>query len=146
MKNKELYDRTVSILVDAYMSGDLKYEDCERCAVGNLVAASLGVKPQYGITDDWANAVSVATGHLYPPDKIPQSALDQIALTGYTPQEVADIELAFYMGVSKKIFMEKDEENFEGLMSVVECLDIIHENTDTAITTSSKSRFTKQLA
>ncbi len=44
MKNKSLYDKTVSILVDAYMNDTLQHGNCFACAVGNIVAANCDVK------------------------------------------------------------------------------------------------------
>jgi len=38
MKNKKLFDKTISILVNAYLKGTLIHGDSCACAVGNLIA------------------------------------------------------------------------------------------------------------
>ena len=47
MKNKDLFNRTISILVKAYQKDTLKHGDCEACAVGNLVADALNTRPSF---------------------------------------------------------------------------------------------------
>jgi hypothetical protein len=44
MKNKELYHKTIDILVKAYLNDTLEQRNCMACAVGNMVAAGLGIK------------------------------------------------------------------------------------------------------
>ncbi len=142
MINETLYNKTVGILVDAYFKDTLNYFDCSRCAVGNIVAGNLGIKPTHGITNKWASAVNIVTKELqiYPSD----DGLKQIELTGYSWRQILDIEQAFNVGES--IGSSRDEKNFNGLMAVIEVLDQIHQNTDTAITEHSKKRFQKQVA
>lgn len=42
MKNKELFDKTIGILVNAYLNDTLENANCHACAVGNLVATNCG--------------------------------------------------------------------------------------------------------
>ncbi len=71
-------------------------------------------------------------------------AMDEILSTGYRLHEFALIENAFEKGFYKKK-VSKDR-MFDALISVVEALDKIHENTDTTITTQAKKRFQKEPA
>lgn len=47
MKNQQLFDKTVSVLVNAYFNGYLNPVDCAACAVGNLVAGGLNSNYPY---------------------------------------------------------------------------------------------------
>lgn len=142
MKNKELFDRTIGILVKAYHSGELDYGDCAKCAVGSLVFAANPYYNTYTEKTKWGRSVVFGTGKLTGADE--ENAED----TGYSLVELAVIEKAFYEGVSlfenatDKPPLSEDEENFNGLMSVVDCLMEIHE-ANTAEVTEAKSLFVK---
>ena len=41
MKNEELFNKTLNILVQAYQNDTLKHGDCAACVVGNLIASNL---------------------------------------------------------------------------------------------------------
>ena len=56
MKNKELFEKTTKILIDAFMNETLAKGDCAACAVGNMVAANIGCKPM--IVDALSNLTS----------------------------------------------------------------------------------------
>ncbi len=148
MIKPELYNKTVDILVQAYFFGELEYSDCAKCAVGNIVAANMGVKPEQNITDDWGDLIMLGEGKAF--DHKSDSAMKQINITGYSLINIANIEFAFYKGCcvnynyDNKDFL--DENNFNGLMAVIDVLDQIHENNDTQLTTETKSKFKKQLA
>ncbi len=71
------------------------------------------------------------------------AAKEQIESTGYTVDELAKIEFHFETAKRGK----SDEEwMFNGLMNVINALDIIHQNNDTQVTQYSKSKFIKQPA
>ena len=147
MKNKALYEKTVSILVDAYMNDTLVHGDCGACAVGNLCAA-YGFKErespfEEGPTrESWAELFYTGIGGQY----VNAQALKDpdvmavINATGYHWKQLAQIERAFEMAPRGS---SSDEWMFNGLMAVVEVLDLIHENIDPAVTESSKKRFVK---
>lgn len=160
MKNKELYDKTVNILVDAYFNDTLEHGNCKACAVGNIVAANVGVKlVRRGFflskvePESWEhNKISntgictqyaMASGKL---NILPQNhetvfeiAKQQEVATGYTFKELGLIEEAFERVGGKS----EDERMFNGLMAVIEVLDQIHENKDEQVTKSSKQKFVK---
>ncbi len=150
MKNEALYNKTVDILVQAYMKDTLVHRDCHACAVGNLIAANMG----YSIIRDnenncsWDNSAQFwdevfvtiyGLQSLYP-HKYTGLAKQQIDSTGYTYLELAKIEKSFES-------VDRDEDidiwMFDGLMAVVDALDQIHENTDTVVTEKSKGKFNK---
>ncbi len=164
MKQKELYEKTVSILVDAYMNDTLQHGNCYACAIGNLVAANCGfplipnpdterVFIEKFIWDGriafWGNVHSVMFRNVNTPGSNRQTvcpeqytgrAKEEIDATGYSYQETAAIEKAF-----ENVAFEEDEDKymFNGLMAVINVLDQIHENTDVVITEASKSKFVK---
>ena len=136
MKNKELYDRTVSILVDAYFNDMLLHRDPCGCAVGNLVANGIGCTVEKIILDDkqeeinWINAYPAWTNvfctygggkqEFYPSDYKGVAAI-QIDSTGYKWPDLAKIEKAFETAPRGN---SNEDWNFNGLMAVTERLTI----------------------
>lgn len=142
MKNEKLFNETVDILVKAYQNDTLVYTSCARCAVGNIVSAR---NPGISYFDNlkWANAIHVGTGKIY--SHIQEDALRQIETTGYTVQDVADIEKAFYFGsygLTEDNWNEQTENSFDGLMAVVDALMLIHEANEVQVK-EAKSLFVK---
>ena len=136
MKNPELFNETISILVKAYFDGTLRHNDCAACAVGNMVAARnncvlelddfICAYDKSGNEFDNRLWFDLVHGLGFSGDSL-KSAQDQIQTTGYTLQEITDIELAFdYLGWNE----ENDTDGFKGLMNVVDTLQKIHECTD----------------
>jgi len=140
MKNQELFDRTVGILVKAYFDNTLQH-DCRACAVGNLICSANSINPLSDWDYRW-NEVFVTTvlsGQGIHMQCYNGEAKRQIDSTGYSVLELASIELAFETGDKRRTNM------FNGLMSVVDCLMQIHEATTEEIT-QAKSLFKKELA
>lgn len=148
MKNKDLYKRTVDILVQAYFNDTLIHGNCCACAVGNLIAANNGftfikkyffewreTNPEWPSIHLFRECKQIADPINYDQKK----GMEQLLSTGYTIIETAAIEYSF----EKATGNTKDERMFNGLMAVIEVLDKIHENTDTEITAESKQRFAK---
>lgn len=134
MKNKELFDKTVSILVNAYQNDTLNPGDYCGCAVGNLIAASCGYKTIRQIEDvKWIDKDgNLVPGYLWYSALITRGApitknvRDQISLTGYSIREIIEIEKAFER---VERFIGRDNRMFAGLMAVVDTLMLIHEAT-----------------
>ncbi len=156
MKNQELFDRTISILVKAYVNDTLRHYNCSACAVGNLVAANCGLsynqefkyvqedqRPHF--ENGWA-AVFATSGknQRYSPERYVyvRNAKKQIDSTGYSFEQLAKIEYAFELAYFED---DTDEERFRGLMNVVDALMHIHEANNEEIQ-QAKSLFTKELA
>lgn len=144
MKNKELYERTVNILVDAYFNDTLRHGNCFYCAVGNIVRAN-GVQEcdtaSWGLlffTDNESRHQEIDVDMLSD-----EFVMSSIRATGYEWKELAVIENVFELAPKGN---NDDEYMFNGLMAVIEQLDIIHENTDTEVTNISKQRFINQPA
>ena len=155
MKNQELFDRTVGILVTAYVNNNLHAFNCAACAVGNLVAGNMGYKTlpdEFGYKDlngqkvdaYWQECITgidrIETDLSYYRGIVKK----QIDCTGYSVLEVANIEFVFmkaFHGVSGK----DETAIFNGLMNVVDYLMQIHEATTEEIT-QAKSLFKKELA
>ena len=146
MKNQEQFDRTVKILVGAYLNNTLMHRNCHACAVGNLIAANLGIS--YSKELKWVGRevawkeVFVTFRYQIAQLKRPWAycgeAKVQIDATGYTWQQLAAMEYAFErapMGHSR------DEHMFNGLMAVVEVLALIHEMDEKA-KTAARELFT----
>ena len=136
MKNKELFNRTVAVLVKAYQNDTLKHGSCRACAVGNLVAAGCGIN---NIFDDdewrikasdedfrgWTNVFSTSRGEqLIMPENYRGPAKFQIDATGYTWQELAKIEYAFETAPKGD---NDDDWMLNGLLAVYDVLCEIHE-------------------
>lgn len=132
MKNEKLFNKTVGILVRAYMYGTLVNIDCAACAVGNLVCANMGYtlagnnlfKDKNGRTKSpkwhlfkWAHDASVDTSE----------AEIEIVSTGYSVVDFLKIERSFMTGHARS--KEGEDPNFSGLMSVIDTLMLIHEAT-----------------
>lgn len=162
MERPELYQKTVDILVQAYFNDTLTHFICTSCAVGNLIAPALGYS--------FGNMELMPSGHgaelkaycwirgneivepmepawwrvihhgIFCVENYHGEAKRQIDATGYTPRELILIEQAFE---NVPVNADADKWMFNGLMAVVEALDQIHENTDAAVTQTSKQRFVK---
>lgn len=153
MKNKELFDKTVGILVKAYQDDTLQYTDCSSCAVGNIVAGNNGItltnKDGYivalnGKSYLWGDGFrAFGLGKSGISKHVDDYVTEQIKSTGYDIYQIADIEEAFSDGTCG--LDGHGDDNFNGLMSVVDALMIIHE-ADTSDADYAKSLFVKQLA
>ena len=161
MINEKLYNKTVSILVDAYFKETLKSQNCMACAVGNIIAANNNYeivkvsgktywmdKEGNYITPLWLNVVGtveerilgfrVDTNQFLKMHKYDEATKKEIESSGYKLHEFALIENAFEKGHKGK------DKMFNGLMSVINCLDEIHKNKDVLITQNSKLMFKLQ--
>lgn len=148
MKNETLYHKTVDILVQAYFNDTLQHRSCAACAVGNIIAANMGlivICGNHGArwkerATNWSDVFITYFGsqrisvHAYKGE-----AKEEINSTGYNFYQLAKIEHAFETASRQGDYM------FNGLMAVIDQLDIIHENTDTATTKATKNKFTHSL-
>ena len=140
MIKEQLYNKTVDILVQAYFNDTLIHGNCASCAVGNIVAHNMG----YTYTSDkkfWECSIPNWYDVFRAYQKYEGKAKKQIDSTGYTWQELAKVEKAFESAGKGN---SGDDYMFNGLMAVIDVLDIIHENTDEKATTETKKRFVKQ--
>jgi hypothetical protein len=160
MKNETLYHRTVDILVQAYFNDTLEHDNCYACAVGNIVAANCGFVFEKDMRDEenrlmWKGFNGYGVIKLSIDDNATYFAIEyrsgndvsmtpnikhQIEKSGYSLRELSKIEKAFERA---SIGNSKEDWMFNGLMAVIEVLDQIHENNDTEISQSSKSKFTR---
>lgn len=139
MKNQQLFNETVDILVNAYQKNTLRHGDCSACAVGNIIAAKSGITSN--TSKSWRDCFGAEEYHtpyawadVFSTDAIKTQRFDiieyegvakkQIDVTGYSVYELASIELAFE---SADKGISTDDHMFNGLMSVVDALMIIHE-------------------
>lgn len=158
MINPELYQRTVDILVKAYFEDSLQHTNCRACAVGNIVAANMAIElcrseimyhcndvlpkkftpgnPEYD-SGMWFDCIFDRRVH---ESKITPEIIKQVETTGYKAKELAEIEYAFE---NAPYGNSEDEWMFNGLMAVIDVLDVIHQNTDKEVTEVSKKRFEK---
>jgi len=138
MKNEELFERTVSRLVEAYEEGKLKHSSSCACAVGNLV--NYKCAPNLESTSWWvAMRAHITNNKSYCSQiKILEGQL-QVANTGYTMDEIVLIEHAFenYPGrpeeneeapiASMDALRAADPKGLKGLRNVYDVLCKIHE-------------------
>jgi hypothetical protein len=133
------FDRAIQALISAFFDGTLIKADCRACAVGNMVASSIGQKldPKKLIDIDykcelrhWAHVfVSKPTYQVLKPECYGGKAKMLIDSTNYTWQELAKVEKAFedntkingsmYRRHSKDEIMQ---DQYNGLMAVVSVL------------------------
>ena len=147
MKKKELYDKTVKILVNAYLDNSLVQGNCYACAVGNIVAANLNIKYDQdlkwiGPPVAWSQVfvtLSYKIAQVKRPWAYTGQAQEQINATGYTWPELARLEYAFERAPKGKT---KEERMFNGLMAVVDVLTQIHE-LDEQTKVATKKLFSK---
>lgn len=140
MKNQELFNKTISILVKAYQNNTLEHTNCYACAVQNIVAGNMDVnlisKPDAHelanldhISIVWPNIdyYETITANL---DRERNDCnpflIEQLDSTGYTLEQLKDIESAFE-GVYEYNHPNTDEWVFAGLLNVVDELMIIHQ-------------------
>lgn len=158
MLREKLYNKSVSILVDAYMNDTLEKKDCWKCAIGNLIAGNNHFTIVNGtqfMGSMWINKKGEEVvpmwdeihciGIMDVPEKDwknSKEAFKQILSTGYTPHETCKIEKAFE---ESELGETDDEIMFNGLMAVIDVLDEIHENKDEVVTAESKKKFIKEL-
>lgn len=151
MKNPELYNKTVEILVQSYLNDTLVKGSCACCAVGNIIAANSGVViERVGRPCNYGKGLPIEEWY----GKLLRRELltDEELSTGYTTQELTQIESAFESNTEiygrmydSGLYTEKQilEDQYNGLMAVIDVLDKIHENTDSAVTEKSKALFVK---
>jgi len=122
MRNKKLFDKTISILVNAYLKEELVHGDSCACAIGNLIAGNNNYSfdatglwittNEVIVAPDWTNVLCNHTG-----------MTRQLITIGYTLLEVTKIESAFES-------VSKDPTGYLGLMQVVDVLIKIHQGTE----------------
>lgn len=135
MKNKELFDLTIGILVKAYLGNNLDQMDCAACAVGNLVSANLGYK--WVENNEWEDKEGkliipswdfgrLLSSRKLCPKRLSAQGRKEIRSTGYTASQLLYIEVAF-------MDTEDENDNYTGLMNVVDTLMLIHEANETEV-------------
>lgn len=133
MKNEQLYNKTIGILIKAYQEDTLRHGDCKACAVGNICESG-SWSDVFVTTSTNKDISSTSTGHRIKGDMIQRIrpsfynidtyVKQVIDTTGYTWQELADIEFAFETADKGQ---SDDDWMFNGLMDVVDVLNRIHE-------------------
>lgn len=135
MNRPQLLAKTRQILFDAYYNDTLEHGNCHACAVGNIVAANMGIEVVPGSslgllwkTDspEWDMVFMTSRGiqRKTPVEYDSETPRAQIDATGYTWQELAKIEFAFETadhGNSEEDYM------YNGLVAVLDVLDQIHD-------------------
>lgn len=138
MNRPELYKKTVDILLDAYNNGDLVHGLCSHCAVGNIVRANNPHirKPEmiidlFGMEGLWYRLKDFPGYVKGDGSALLDAAIDQIDSTGYSVEEIFQIEEAFEGDkpeepqVLRRVTANK-EEQFKGLTRVLKVLEEIH--------------------
>lgn len=162
---KPTFEKTVDILVKAYLNGTLEHGNCAACAVGNIIAASIGanvVAREYSwlrngahISPIWDEVFcsSGAGKQVVLPEEYKGWVKKQIDTSGYSWQELALIERTFethspfedenYRDGADDADRDIEEKSmFNGLMAVVDVLAEIH-GIDLKVREDAKSLFVK---
>ena len=135
MKNKQLFEKTVGILVNAYRNDTLMRGFYTACAVGNIVAYNCGINDINSIAEwhnkaldkpssGWGSVFLTVNKQRVIPKNYKGAAKFQIDSTGYSWQELAKIEYAFETAPKGT---SGDEWMFNGLIAVYDVLCEIHE-------------------
>ncbi len=142
------FEHTMNVLVKAYFNDTLQHGNCHACAIGNMVADSLGIGYKIGatnvhcenrfnvpvwdqLTPEWQDRFGTL---VHPQTKKRQSYFHdyhenmegpdfQIQQTGYSIKELMRIERTFEMANRGN---SDDDWMFNGLMAVLEVLAEIH--------------------
>lgn len=137
MKNEPLFNRTLSVLVKAYREDTLVHGNCAACAVGNVIAAAMGltITKSYGAYM-WPNGhralwkyvfmTDNRIGQIQRPFNYVGRIKEQIDSTGYTWRELADIEYAFEAAPRGNGEYNSDQHQLNGLLAVYDALCDIH--------------------
>lgn len=120
---KATFEKTVDILVKAYLNDTLRHNRCNACAVGNLITASgytFGADPlDHNGEFHWLAFIHKNRGIPGYEYVNTNSATQQIESTGYTWEELYAIESVFEAAIGP-------DRMFNGLMAVVDVLANIH--------------------
>ena len=137
MKTSKRFNNAISALVKGYMNNTLRKGTCTTCAVGNIVAASLGVEvdvsdnEQFDKYGEWSNVfVTLDNGEQRIRLEYYQGAPKyEIDATGYTVSELIRVESAFESNTfihndNYKLHTmdEIEEDQYRGLMAVLDVL------------------------
>ena len=133
---KATFEKTVDILVKAYLNDTLEHGVCSACAVGNIcLAAGAKYSPPGAISPGdnsawkWVLYTQNIDGEDFTQILQPKNTdqynegLKVIEATGYTVEQLAKIEWAFETANQGQ---STDEYMFNGLMKVVNILADIH--------------------
>lgn len=138
--NTERFNRTVDILVKAYLNDTLQHDNPCGCAVGNMIMASCGIKFKHG--HDWFGDKRItwldASPAWYKFIDSP-TGIDQVASTGYSIDEILAIEKAFESANTTPC---SDQDGYRGLCAVVDVLIDI-DGIDLSVAEESKKLFVK---
>lgn len=143
MKTPERFNRAIKALVHAFFNDTLVSLDCRACAVGNIVAFGRGTKvvkdPSgwgHGTESGYDNGAwfyCINGGLIRRDPKENKMALDNILATGYTAEQINEIEQTFVeivdidesnpFGIHALSSKSKSMgSNFKGLLAVVDLL------------------------
>jgi hypothetical protein len=87
--SKERFDKTVDVLVSAYLNDTLVHGNDCACAVGNMICAAMGYK-YGGWQANWHVGLVCGLGGPFK-----EAAFIEVASTGYSVDEILTIERAF---------------------------------------------------
>lgn len=138
---KATFENSVNVLVKAFFNGTLQLGNCAACAVGNIIADSLG----YTYKDHKFHSDGNFTEKIWNEEPYPNSSNNgwfkimfsdesigpethhQILASGYSVDDLRKIEHAFETGLGcRNNKYQTSEWQFNGLMAVVDLLAEIH--------------------
>lgn len=137
MNRPERFERSVDVLARAFFDGTLRHRDPCACAVGNLVADQIGADTEAESSMDWPDHSSHDNWYDALLDFIyrEKKETDIARPLRYTNTEIAKIEDAFENA--------PHDDQFEGLMNVLDVLFEIHEIEDQSVRENSREAFIK---
>ena len=113
MKHSERFTKAVTKLYNAFHAGELEALDCGACAVGNICNNSTA----------WPNAGKFYDNSFsYASPSQTRYAKQVIERSGYSIEELIQVELLFIEAASLSVVVESKESQFKGLCAVIEYL------------------------
>lgn len=141
MENKELFDKSFNVLLNAYKTDTLVYSTQCACAVGNLVAAANGYeiikdysyrwKSSDGMIEPaWGECMDVFGMSSFNKEKYKGQCKFEIESTGYTYEQIIKIENTFCDMLFANPSQSNELKIYSGLDAIVDYLLKIHYATD----------------
>lgn len=112
METSNRFNNAVTKLYNAFHKGELNSNYCSMCAVGNICDNS----------SSWEYAGRFYTGKTYTAGALFNVGQHTVKKTGYSTEELINVERIFIRNVGLGQFDQTKENHFKGLCAVVEYL------------------------
>ena len=142
MENKELFERSFNVLLNAYKTDTLIYSSQCACAVGNLVAAANNYKIVQNINSfygyhwesednndllpQWGECMNMFGTNSFNKERYRGRCKSEVESTGYNVQTIIEIENIFCLTAFSKIYKSEKRKKYECLFTIIKYLLNVH--------------------